>query len=129
MKRQVITTMLLTLLVLMGICDVVHSQTSNPNEVAAKMKLDSAQVMISMKHYDEAAETVMDILERKDLSDATRGRAFLMMGNIAFYTGNFKAAKLGYQWVLKLPGADSRDKVSAKQGLGLAEDFEKLHPN
>jgi hypothetical protein len=128
MKRHVITTILLTLLVLIGICDVENSQASNANEVAAKMKLDSAQVMISMKRYDEAAVNVMDILEREGLSDAIRGRAFLMMGNIAFYTGDFKVAKLGYQWVLKLPGANSQDKVSAKQGLELAEDFEKLHP-
>lgn len=128
MKRHAITTILLPLLILVGICAAANAQAPDPNEIAAKMKLDAAQVMITMKRYDEASENVLDILERKGLSDATRGRAFLMMGNIGFYIGDFKAAKLGYQWVLKLPGANLQDKKSAEQGLEMAEDFEKLHP-
>ncbi len=104
----------------------LQAQVPSPYDVIAKSKLDAAVWALKREDYRDAFALYAWVVRETRASGRYRAKAHIGIGNIMLGQTLYKEAKQAYTDALKMPGADPKDKKSARDALAIVEQFLSL---
>lgn len=116
----------IAVLALLAWAGSAQAQAPNPYDVIAKSKLDAAEWALKRRDYRDAMELYAWVVRETRASGRYRAKGHMGIGNILLGQTRYEEAQQAYTRALQTPGADPRDKKSARDAIGLVEQFMML---